>query len=235
MVLQHKLNYLIINKMKSNMNFAKMSYSELVAMKDDLLLAINAKREEEMKRALEALMQDFSATKEEMIALFCGDGKETLALPEPAEETPIVEAVPINPDPKDVKIEDVWNHPALKAPYIAQAATKKTVTPSTEESLVKKAEENIPSMADLLSNVPEYKAIYTPKSPVKKNNRKLPTMDELLSGDPINKILCLGNEKPKGSPYRQHTRINHVDGIIPTETATGQTLVYIPPKSPLSA
>ena len=40
-------------------------------------------------------------------------------------------------------------------------------------------------------------------------------MDELLSGNPINRILCLGNEEPKGKAFRQHTRINHVGGIIP--------------------
>ena len=54
------------------------------------------------------------------------------------------------------------------------------------------------------------------------------SFDELLSGDPVNKILCLGNEEPKGKAYRQHTRINHVGGIIPTETATGRTGIYIP-------
>ncbi|MBP5391581.1 MAG: hypothetical protein J6Y40_05835, partial [Bacteroidales bacterium] len=96
-----------------------------------------------------------------------------------------------------------------------------------EKTPVSGTEEDLPSMEDLLSSDPEYLSFYHPKTS-QKNNRNLPTMDELLSGEPINKILCLGNLTPKGAPYRQHTRINHSNGIIPTETATGQTLVYIP-------
>ena len=65
--------------------------------------------------------------------------------------------------------------------------------------------------------------------------RSLSTIDELLSDEPINRILCLGNEEPKGKAYRQHTRINHVGGIIPTETATGKTGIYIPPTPPMVA
>ena len=89
-------------------------------------------------------------------------------------------------------------------------------------------EESLPTMESLLSDDPEYKAFYHPVTPKKKNNRRLPTLDELLSDEPVNKILCLGNEEPKGKAYRQHTRINHVGGIIPTETATGKTGIYIP-------
>ena len=66
-------------------------------------------------------------------------------------------------------------------------------------------------------------------------HRSLLTMDELLSGNPINRILCLGNEEPKGKAFRQYTRINHVGGIIPTETATGKTEVYIPPTPIMAA
>ena len=90
-------------------------------------------------------------------------------------------------------------------------------------------------MESLLSDVPEYKELYTPKVLMKKSDRSLPTMDELLSGDPTNRILCLRNEKKKGSPYRQHTRINHADGIIATETATGQAMVYIPQRPTMTA
>ncbi len=97
---------------------------------------------------------------------------------------------------------------------------------------VEKTETELPTMAELLSDVPEYKEVYSLKSPKKKSNRSLPTMDELLSEEPINRILCLGNLEPKGAPYRQHSRINHTDGIIPTETATGKTMVYIPPRKP---
>ena len=93
---------------------------------------------------------------------------------------------------------------------------------------VAETEEVIPSMESLLCDDPEYQKFYHPDTPKRKNNRSLPTMDELLSGEPVNRILNLGNLTPKGAPYRQHTRVNHVDGIIPTETATGKTLVYIP-------
>ncbi len=96
-----------------------------------------------------------------------------------------------------------------------------------KESTSSAPEESLPTFESLLSDVPEYKALYHPVTP-KKNNRHLPTFDELLSGEPVNKILCLGNEEPKGKAYRQHTRINHVGGIIPTETATGRTGIYIP-------
>lgn len=97
-----------------------------------------------------------------------------------------------------------------------------------KESTTTVPEETLPTMESLLSDDPEYKALYHPVTPKKKNNRRLPTFDELLSGEPVNKILCLGNEEPKGKAYRQHTRINHVGGIIPTETATGRTGIYIP-------
>lgn len=98
-----------------------------------------------------------------------------------------------------------------------------------KDSTTNESEETLPTMESLLSDDPEYKAFYHPVTPRKKNNRRLPTVNELLSGDPVNKILCLGNEEPKGKAYRQHTRINHVGGIIPTETATGKTGIYIPP------
>ena len=96
-------------------------------------------------------------------------------------------------------------------------------------------ETELPTMESLLSDVPEYKELYTPKVLMKNSKKSLPTMDELLSDDPTNRILCLGNEKEKGSPYRHHTRINHADGIIPTETATGKTMVYIPKRPILKA
>ena len=100
-------------------------------------------------------------------------------------------------------------------------------------STATEAEEPLPTMDSLLSDDPEYKAFYHPITPVKKNT--LPTMDELLSGEPINRILCLGNEVPDDKAYKQHYRITHVDGIIPTETATGQTIIYIPPAPSMAA
>lgn len=97
-----------------------------------------------------------------------------------------------------------------------------------KDAIPAEPEKILPTMESLLCDDPEYKAFYHPVTPEKKNNRRLPTLDELLSEEPVNKILCLGNEEPKGKAYRQHTRINHVRGIIPTETATGKTTIYIP-------
>lgn len=239
-------------------DISEMSYSELVAkniaLQEDiknkmeeayaLQLAIKDRREEEMKRAFEELLKNFSATKEELMKLFYGEDvttvsventpdseKEPLSLPEPQEVTPVQETVFINTADK----ESIWNHPALLAPYNPKVCKEKENASSPDKTTVEKSEEDLPTMESLLSDVPEYKEFYTPKTPVKKSNRSLLTMDELLSGDPINRILCLGNEEPKGKAFRQHTRINHVGGIIPTETATGKTGVYIPPTPTLAA
>lgn len=230
--------------MKNVMNYDGMSYSELVAQKMELEKAINKMREQEMKRAFDELLNNFSATKEELMRIYFGEDvttttvenaldpvKEPLALPEPQVVTPEEETVSINTEDK----ESIWNHPALQAAYNPKVSKKKENTPAPEKTPVEKSEEDLPTMESLLSDVPEYKELYTPKAPKKKNNRSLPTMDELLSGDPINRILCLGNEKPKGKAYRQHTRINHAGGIIPTETATGKTIIYTPPKPTMVA
>ena len=226
------------------MNYDGMSYNELVAEKMAIEMAINKKKEQEMKRALDELLKNYSVTKEDLMRIYLGmdstttfaventldTGNELLALPESKEETPMVETVSYTPEPQEEnKVEDLWNHPALKAPYTSKAGKKKVAAP--EES----PETELPTMESLLSDVPEYKELYTPKVLMKKSKKSLPTMDELLSDGPTNRILCLGNEKEKGSPYRQHTRINHADGIIPTETATGKTMVYIPPRPTMTA
>jgi len=113
--------------------------------------------------------------------------------------------------------------------YEGKCVTVEFYSIPIKDSTSSAPEESLPTFESLLSDVPEYKALYHPVTPKKKNNRRLPTIDELLSDEPINRILCLGNEEPKGKAYRQHTRINHVGGIIPTETATGKTGIYIPP------
>ena len=164
---------------------------------------------------------------------------EILALPEPTWEkgdvTLVDDPISINPETEEEEnnvekdVTSVWEHPALTAPYNPVVAKEDVSTPEPEMTPVEKTEEELTSMEELLSDDPEYKEYYAPKHPEKKSYRALPTMDELLSGEPINRILCMGNLNPKGAPYRQHSRLNHVDGIIPTETATGQTLVYIPP------
>lgn len=156
--------------------------------------------------------------------------EEPLALPEPSQDGEEETEVSINPEPQEEnngvsKMTSVFDLPALKAPYNPVAAKKKVSTP-VEKTPVAETEEELPSMDTLLSDDPEYKALYHPIIPVKKTS--LPTMDSLLSGEPINKILCLGNTDPKGKSYRQNNRICHAGGIIPTETASGHTLVYIP-------
>ena len=156
-----------------------------------------------------------------------------LTLPEYPNPDAAASVVSLVSDPEEVtkvetKTTSVFDLPALKEPY-NPLENKKSVSPSTpEKTLVEGVEEPLPTMESLLSDDPEYKAFYHPVTPKKKNNRRIPTFDELLSGEPVNKILCLGNEEPKGKAYRQHTRINHVGGIIPTETATGKTGIYIP-------
>ncbi len=104
-----------------------------------------------------------------------------------------------------------------------------------KETTCTESDGTLPSMDSLLSDDSEYKAFYHPATPVKKNNRSLPALDELLSGEPINRILCLGNEVPDDKAYKQHYRISHIGGIMPTETATGQTIIYIPPAPSVAA
>ena len=167
--------------------------------------------------------------------------EEPQALPEPTWEkgdvTLVEEEDSINSDGKEeeeskAETASVWDHPALTAPYNPVTATK-SEAPTPEKTSMENADGDLPSLEDLLSDDPEYKAFYHPVTPMKKNS--LPTMGELLSGEPINRILCLGNEVPNDKAYKQHYRISHVDGIIPTETATGQTIIYIPPAPSMAA
>lgn len=181
-----------------------MSYDELVAMSIAIQQAISNKRDEAMKEVARAYQMALALgiTEEEMKAYFSTGvtSQETTALPETTRE------------PEEV------------TPIEEQVSTPEPATTPVE-----KTEEELTSMEELLSNDPEYKEYYAPKHPEKKSDRALSTMDELLSGEPINRILCLGNEVPDDKAYKQHYRISHVDGIIPTETATGQTIIYIPP------
>lgn len=228
--------------MMNTMNISGMSYEELVAMSIAIQQAINNKKDEAMKEIARAYQKALALgiTEEEMKAYFSAEttSQETLAIPETTqvveEVTPIEELVSINPEGKEEnnvekEVTSVWEHPALTAPYNPMVAKEDVSTPEPEVTPVEKTEVELSSMEELLSDDPEYKEFYAPKHPEKKSDRALPTMEELISGKPINRILCMGNLNPKGAPYRQHSRLNHVDGIIPTETATGQTLVYIPP------
>ena len=250
MELQPKSNYLKINIMEKN-NISEMSYTDLVAKNNALQEEIKkkmeeayalqeeikAKREEEMKRAFEEMIKTFSPTQEEMKDIFdrafstpttlteeiaLDNEKETLALPEHKEENEVVE------------VADIWKHPALQAPYNPLSIKENVTTSAPEQTPVVETDKELPTMEELLSDIPEYKKFFTPKTPGKKT-RRLPAMEDLLSGKPVNQILCVGNLNPKGSPYLQHTRVCHPSGIIPTETATGHTLVYIPPTPPVAA
>ena len=224
--------------MKKTMNLNGMSYIELVAMSVELQKTINLKREEAIKNALRSCMETYGVTKEEIISLLERENsikeEEPVVIPEvveiPKENVKEVLALPEHQE--DTKVEtkptSVFDHPALQEDYNPLKTKESVPTPEPEKTSVAETEEVIPSMESLLCDDPEYQKFYHPDTPKRKNNRTLPTMDELLSDEPVNKILCLGNLTPKGAPYRQHTRVNHVDGIIPTETATGKTLVYIP-------
>lgn len=227
--------------MKKTMNLNGMSYIELVAMSVELQKTINLKREEAIKDAIRSCMETYGVTKEEMKSLLEEEDsikeEESVLTPE-VEEVPLskVEEIPALPAPQEenkeeTKVENkptsVFDLPVFKEGYNPLKA-KDVSTPEPEKTSVEKVEEEIPSMESLLCDDPRYQGFYHPDTHKKKNNRTLPAMDELLSGEPINRILNLGNLNPKGSPYLQHTRVNHVDGIIPTETATGKTLVYLP-------
>ena len=217
-----------------------MTYKEMVEMSAALQQAMAIKRADEVKKALRILMDSYGLSKDEMKSYLDGEDsitpvfaqdvddltetvvipeavantqtedEEPLALPESSQEDEVETEVSISPESQEVKIAD-------------------PKTPMVE------TEEELPTFDSLLSGDPGYKTFYHPVTPVEKNYRVLPTMDELLSGEPVNTILCLGNLTPKGTAFRQHTRVNHAGGIIPTETATGQTLIYIPPAPSMAA
>ena len=259
------------------MNISGMTYNDLKAGYEALMVSINEqmekcreyqremaiRRTDEVKEALRILMDTYGLTKDEMRSYLDGgdsinpvitqevvdltetvvipeaveitqtEDEEPLALPESSQVDEVETEVSINTEEKVENKEEpavisVFDLPALKAPYDPVATKIEPDTP-VEKTPLKETEGELPTLDELLSEDPEYKAFYHPATPVKKNSRALPTLDELLSGEPINRILCLGNLEPKGTAYRQNTRICHPDGIIPTETASGQTLIYIPP------
>lgn len=203
------------------MNLSEMTYKELVELSIDLPQMMAIKRANEVKDALREVMAIYGLTKEEMKSYLDDEGSinpantqeeeaptEIVVFPEVVENTPIEGEEPLALPASSQKVEE---------------ETAVSINPETED-----AEEDVPLMESLLSDDPEYKAFYHPVAPVKKKSRALSTMEELLSGKPINRILCLGNEDAVGTAFRQNNRICHPSGIIPTETASGHTLVYIP-------
>ena len=242
------------NDLKAGYEALMVSINEQMEKCREYQRAMAIKRANDVNEVLRFLMETYGLTKDEMKAYLDGEDsinpvttrevddqtetavipevventktgeEEPLALPESSQDGEVETEVSINPEPQVIS---VFDHPALKAPYNPEVAKKKAVSP-VEKTPVIETEGELPTMDSLLSGDPEYKAFYHPVTQEKKSSRTLPTMDELLSGEPINDILCLGNLNPKGAAYRQHSRINHTGGIIPTETATGNTLVYIP-------
>ena len=252
--------------MNKSMNISGMTYNDLKAGYEALMVSINEqmekcreyeqaiinKKEEVMREFARAYMavKEIGVTEEEMEAFLDKEsataevcGQEPPTLPEPIQEenvTLVEEEDSTNPENNEeeenkVETASIWDNPALTAPYNPVAAKKSEAPAAPEKTPEENSDEELSSLEDLLSDDPEYKAFYHPATPVKKNHRSLPTLDELLSGEPINRILCQGNLEPKGAAYRQHSRVCHADGIIPTETATGQTLVYIPPAPSMAA
>ena len=218
-----------VSSYKESMAALGFSEEQMKAILDDDLSIINAASQECENR-----------TNPEIQDVPQDNGEARLALPEPTwekgEVTLVEEEESINPENNEeeenkAETASVWDNPALTAPYNPVVA-KKNEAPAVPE---KNPDEVLPSLEELLSDDPEYKEYFAPTAPVKKNNRSLPSLDELLSGEPINRILCLGNLEPKGAAYRQHSRVCDPDGIIPTETATGQTLIYIPPVPPVAS
>lgn len=225
--------------MNKSLNLSEMTYKELVKLSIDLPQMMAIKRANEVKDALREMMAIYGLTKEEMKSYLDGedsinpantqdeeDPTEVVVIPEMVESTPIEGEEPLALPESSQKGEEV-------TPIEEQVS----IIPENEEdeNNVEKTEKELTSLEDLLSDDPEYKEYFAPKHPEKKSDRTLPTIDELLSGEPINRILCMGNLLPKGAPFRQHTRICHANGIIPTETATGQTLIYTPPAPSVAA
>ena len=230
------------------MNISGMTYNDLKAGYEALMVSINEqmekcreyqramaiKRTDEVKEALHILMDTYGLSKDEMKSCLDGedsinpvtyqevdDQAETVVIPEVV-ENPQIEGEESLALPESSQVDEV----EIEVSINPESQEEKTADP---KSSMVETEEELPTLDSLLSGDPEYKALYHPVTTVKKNTRALPTMDELLSGEPINEILCLGNVDPEGTPYRQNNRICYPGGIFPTLTASGHTLVYVPP------
>ena len=235
------------------MNLSGMTYKEMKAGYDELMVSINELMEKsreyeramaimranEVKEALRILMDTYGLTKDEMRSYL--DGGDSINPVITQEVVDLTETVVI---PEAVEITQTEDEEPLALPdssQVGEVETEVSINQESQEETVDpkspmvETEEELPTFDSLLSGDPEYKTFYHPVTPVEKNYRVLPTMDELLSGEPVNTILCLGNLTPKGTAFRQHSRVNHAGGIIPTETATGQTLIYIPPAPSMAA
>lgn len=213
-------------------DYAAMNIQDLIKMseKNNAIL-------QEMMKQTEAINAAIRAKKQEMLDSIRSQMKaygittEELS-PRLPSTTPAVEekSIPTVPETIQVAPKDVFDDPALKAKFIPKAAQKKSVVapkPVVETPATPVSEDKTWCMEDMLSDSPEYMEYYQGKPSIKKNSKKRLHMESALSGEPIKQIICMGNTVEKGGPYRQNGRLNHADGIIPTEMASGPTGIYI--------
>lgn len=217
------------NDLKAGYEALMVSINEQMEKCREYQRAMDIKRANDVNEALRFLMDTYGLTKDEMKTYL--DGEDSINPVTTQEADDLTEAVVI---PDVVEIAQAGEEEPLALPESSQES-EVSVNPEPQkenkvesETPMVETDGELPTLEELLSGDPEYKAFYHPVTLVKKSSRTLPTLEELLSGQPINDILCLGNLNPKGAAFRQHSRINHAGGIIPTETATGNTLVYIP-------
>lgn len=229
--------------------YATMNYNELMEafnkqMEEmhSIQMQMESKKKEAITDAMRTFvetMNSYGVSKTDAFSglskgnfLWSSQDMTTTAIPEPVSITTATEIVE-NKKEEEITPEvsmtgSVFDNPAFKAPYHPvscrkeQSAAPVETAPMTKSAPISITEEKIVPLSSLLSD--ETKA----SEHSSKNRKKHLTMNQLLSGEPINQIILMGNESPKGAAYRQHTRLSHVDGIIPTETACGHTDIYIP-------
>lgn len=209
---KHKLHREYVAKMKNDFNATDDEIHEYF----DLAETMVSFEEESMEKPVSAMSEP------QMVE------NSILALPEPAKieteegEQNVLESALAGETDEIIKQDvadssSIFDSPELSAAY-------NPTTDNEDNTSISADDEPLPSFDELFATDRAYnESIAIPTS----TKKKLPHMDDLLSGEPINSILCLGNLKPKGTSYRQHTRINDADGIIPTETAVGNTLISI--------
>ena len=189
--------------MKQSINLSKMSYDELIELNLATLKVISNKRKEKVKNAVRSCMNTYGITMEEM-RIFLNEEETILST---------------TTQDGDVQTETVVPAEVVENPQNKEILALPEPQPEPKE-------EKFPTMEELLSSNPEYKAYYVGKPSIK-NKKGMVTMEELLSKEPVNQILCVGNFKTKDE-FGQHTRVCDSKGICPTLTATGNTTyVYL--------
>lgn len=232
--------------------YATMSYNELMEALNkqmeetrSIQMQMESKKQEAITEAMRTFveaMNYYGVSKTDAFSglsngnfLWGSQDMTATAIPEPISittATEVVEEKEEKTSPAVSMSESVFDNPAFKAPYHPVSCRKEQnaapveTAPMTKSTPISTTDEKIVPLSNLLSDDPRYETKATEHS--SKNRKKHLTMNQMLSGEPINQIILMGNESPKGAAYRQHTRLSHVDGIIPTETACGHTDIYIP-------